>query len=78
MPLCDRNKPDWLRMIRSALKTLDYFEDHLDELVTDAAVGTRIMEGMCSVQYNVPIWSKFRVFIYPFLSTTKYSAEGRA
>lgn len=53
MPFCDRNKPDWLRMIRSALKTLDYFEDHLDELVTDAAVGTRIMEGMCSVLLSI-------------------------
>lgn len=41
----DQNEPVWLKMISRSLTTLDYYEKHLSDMVTDVAVGTRIMEG---------------------------------
>lgn len=71
-------------MISSALKTLDYFENHLSEMVTDVAVGARIMEG--KVFYilvrtaDLIITNTFITFLSFLLnqcSATKYSVENK-
>lgn len=41
---CNYDRVDLKRIIASAIKVLDFFEMYLEDLVIDAAIGTRIME----------------------------------
>jgi len=41
---CNYERNDFKRIIESASRVLDFFELHLDELVIDAAIGTRMMQ----------------------------------
>ncbi|KAG4066790.1 hypothetical protein HA402_012857 [Bradysia odoriphaga] len=79
---CDRNRPNWLSMINSSMTTLNYFQNHIDDLVTDAAVGTRIMEGsvfllLCKLHSLFGINSSF-AFQSDGRSTDKCSVQNKA
>lgn len=41
---CNYERDDFKRIIVGAIKTLRFFEEHLDDLVIDAAIGTRVMQ----------------------------------
>ncbi|KAJ6642200.1 hypothetical protein Bhyg_07147 [Pseudolycoriella hygida] len=52
---CNENAPDWSKMISYSLATLDYFESHLDTIVADVAVGTRVMEAQLNILLNASL-----------------------
>lgn len=41
---CNYQRVDLKKIIASAVSVLDFFDKHLEELVIDAAIGTRVME----------------------------------
>ena len=41
---CDYKKEDFRKIVLSASRALDFFDRHVDRLVLDAAIATRIMQ----------------------------------
>ena len=44
---CDYERGDFRKIVLSATNAMDFFERHVDGLVLDASIGTRIMECKC-------------------------------
>jgi len=74
---CNYVRDDFKRIIVSAIRILDFFDRHLDELVVDAAIGTRIMESQLKLfqaeHPNLP--QKLQTLLMTMQSTCKHLSE---